>query len=104
MNIIAILAALGLEQWRAFHWRVAMEALFIGYARRVERKLNDGTAQHEADQPSKRGHRGFGPAPKPFDSRQKTPSLVHNAAASEPNCRLIAGRFSGLSIFAEWGL
>jgi cobalamin biosynthesis protein CobD/CbiB len=46
MNIIAILAALGLEQWRAFHWRVALEGLFVGYARGVERKLNDGTAQH----------------------------------------------------------
>ena len=46
MNIIAILAALGLEQWRAFHWRVAMEGLFIRYARGVERKLNDGTPQH----------------------------------------------------------
>ncbi len=46
MNIIAILAALGLEQWRAFHWRVALEGVFIRYARRVERKLNDGTARH----------------------------------------------------------
>ena len=46
MIIIAILAALGLEQWRAFHWRVAMEGRFIHYARGVERKLNDGTAQH----------------------------------------------------------
>jgi cobalamin biosynthesis protein CobD/CbiB len=46
MNIIAILAALGLEQWRAFHWRAALERLFVQYARGVERKLNDGTVRH----------------------------------------------------------
>jgi adenosylcobinamide-phosphate synthase len=46
MNIIAILAALGLEQWRAFRGRVAVEGLFIRYARGVERKLNDGTARN----------------------------------------------------------
>jgi len=45
MNIIAILAALGLEQWHAFHWRSALEHLFVRYARTVERKLNGGTAQ-----------------------------------------------------------
>ena len=45
MNIIAILAALGLEQWRAFHWRAALERLFVRYARTLERKLNGGTAQ-----------------------------------------------------------
>jgi cobalamin biosynthesis protein CobD/CbiB len=45
MNIIAILAALGLEQWRAFHWRAALERLFVRYARTVERKLNGGTAR-----------------------------------------------------------
>jgi adenosylcobinamide-phosphate synthase len=46
MNVIAILAALGLEQWRAFQWRAALEHFFIQYARVVERKLNGGTAQH----------------------------------------------------------
>lgn len=45
MNLIAVLAALGLEQWRAFHWRAALERLFVRYARAVERKLNGGTAQ-----------------------------------------------------------
>ena len=45
MNVIAILAALGLEQWRAFHWRAALEQLFIRYARTLERKLNGGSAQ-----------------------------------------------------------
>jgi cobalamin biosynthesis protein CobD/CbiB len=48
MNVIAILAALGLEQWRAFQWRSALEHSFIQYARAVERKLNGGTAQHAA--------------------------------------------------------
>jgi adenosylcobinamide-phosphate synthase len=46
MNVIAILAALGLEQWRAFHWRATLEHLFVRYARAVERKLNGGSAQH----------------------------------------------------------
>ena len=45
MNVIAILAALGLEQWRAFHWRAELERLFVRYARAVERKLNGGSAQ-----------------------------------------------------------
>ena len=45
MNVIAILAALGLEQWRAFHWRAALEQLFVRYARTLERKLNGGSAQ-----------------------------------------------------------
>ncbi len=45
MNLIAILAALGLEQWRAFQWRASVEHLFVRYARAVERKLNGGTAQ-----------------------------------------------------------
>lgn len=46
MNVLAILAALGLEQWRAFQWRAALEHFFIQYVRAVERKLNGGTAQH----------------------------------------------------------
>ena len=45
MNLIAVLAALGLEQWRAFHWRATLERLFVRYARAIERKLNGGTAQ-----------------------------------------------------------
>ena len=45
MNLIAVLAALGLEQWRAFHWRATLEGLFVRYARAVEQKLNGGTAQ-----------------------------------------------------------
>jgi len=45
MNVIAILAALGLEQWRAFRWRAAIEQLFVRYARTLERKLNGGSAE-----------------------------------------------------------
>ena len=45
MNLIAILAALGLEQWRAFWWRASVERAFVQYVRAVERRLNGGTAQ-----------------------------------------------------------
>ena len=48
MNFIAILAALGLEQWRAFRWRGALERAFVRYARALERKLNGGTARQGA--------------------------------------------------------
>jgi adenosylcobinamide-phosphate synthase len=44
MTLLAILAALGLEQWRAFEWRAAAERAFVAYARRLERQLNGGTA------------------------------------------------------------
>ncbi len=46
MSLLAILIALGLEQWRAFDWRTAGERAFVRYARAVERKLNGGTRQH----------------------------------------------------------
>jgi len=45
MNLIAVLAALGLEQWRAFRWRAALERQYVRYARAIERKLNGGTSQ-----------------------------------------------------------
>jgi hypothetical protein len=45
MNFLAALAALGLEQWRAFRWRDSLERAFVRYARTIERKLNGGTAQ-----------------------------------------------------------
>jgi cobalamin biosynthesis protein CobD/CbiB len=45
MNLFAVLAALGLEQWRAFRWRAAVEGLFVRYAHAIEQKLNGGTAQ-----------------------------------------------------------
>jgi len=46
MSLIAILIALGLEQWRAFDWRAGVERAFVRYARALERKLNGGTRQH----------------------------------------------------------
>ena len=46
MSFIAILIALGLEQWRAFDWRAGVEHAFVRYARYLERKLNGGTRQH----------------------------------------------------------
>ncbi len=45
MNFVAILAALALEQWRAFHWRAGLERSFVRYARWLERRLNGGTMQ-----------------------------------------------------------
>lgn len=45
MNFIAVLAALGLEQWRAFRWRAALERAFISYARWLDERLNAGTLQ-----------------------------------------------------------
>ena len=48
MNLIAILSALGLEQWRAFRWRASVEHAFVQYVRAIERRLNGGTAQQGA--------------------------------------------------------
>ncbi len=48
MTFIAILAALGLEQWRAFRWRAGLEKAFVHWARRLERWLNGGTLQQGA--------------------------------------------------------
>jgi adenosylcobinamide-phosphate synthase len=48
MNLLAILAALGLEQWHAFHWRATAERAFVAYARGLERKLNGGTQMQGA--------------------------------------------------------
>ena len=49
MNFIAVLAALGLEQWRSFHWRPNLEKLFVRYAHAVERRLNaDGSSSDAA--------------------------------------------------------
>jgi adenosylcobinamide-phosphate synthase len=46
MTFLALLAALGLEQWRAFSWRAGVERAFVRYARWIERRWNGGTAQH----------------------------------------------------------
>jgi adenosylcobinamide-phosphate synthase len=43
MNLLAIVAALALEQWRAFQWRGAVERAFITYVRMIEQRLNGGT-------------------------------------------------------------
>ncbi|HMA31762.1 MAG TPA: cobalamin biosynthesis protein, partial [Casimicrobiaceae bacterium] len=43
MKLLAILAALGIEQWRAFEWRAAIERAFREYARAIEQRLNGGT-------------------------------------------------------------
>lgn len=45
MNLLAIVAALGLEQWRAFQWRPSIERAMVRYARWLERKLNGGMLQ-----------------------------------------------------------
>jgi adenosylcobinamide-phosphate synthase len=45
MNLIAILAALGLEQWRSFAWRGSVVHAFRRYARALERRFNAGTMQ-----------------------------------------------------------
>jgi len=44
MNFIAILAAIGLEQWRPCPWRIPLERLFVDYVRGLEHRLNGGTA------------------------------------------------------------
>jgi adenosylcobinamide-phosphate synthase len=48
MNLVAILIAFGLEQWRAFRWRVGVQKLFGRYAHFLERRFNDGTEQQGA--------------------------------------------------------
>jgi len=45
MNLLAILAALAFEQWRAFHARVTVERAFVRYARYLERNFNGGRAE-----------------------------------------------------------
>lgn len=44
MNLVAILVALGLEQWHAPQWRMAIERVYVRQARRLERAYNGGTA------------------------------------------------------------
>jgi len=48
MNLLAILLALGLEQWRAFRWRGGVQHAFDRYARFLERRFNAGTEQQGA--------------------------------------------------------
>jgi adenosylcobinamide-phosphate synthase len=42
VNFLAILIALGVEQWRTFGWRDTIARAFVRYARDLERKLNGG--------------------------------------------------------------
>src|SRR6185437_10591922 len=43
MNLLAIVVALGLEQWRSFAWRASVERAFVSCVRGIERRLNGGT-------------------------------------------------------------
>ncbi len=45
MNLIALLAALGLDQWRSFRWRGSVERAFVRYARQLEHRFNGGRAE-----------------------------------------------------------
>lgn len=48
MNLLAIVLALALEQWRSLRWRGAFRHLFRRYARALERRFNAGVAQQGA--------------------------------------------------------
>jgi adenosylcobinamide-phosphate synthase len=43
MTLLAIVAALALEQWRAFEWRASVERAYVAYVRGIEQRLNGGT-------------------------------------------------------------
>src|SRR5437773_9454062 len=48
MNFIAVIVALGLEQWRTFKWRSGIQHAFVRYAWTLERRFNAGTMQQGA--------------------------------------------------------
>jgi adenosylcobinamide-phosphate synthase len=48
MNVLAVVAALALEQWRAFRWRGGTQRAFLRYAKTLERRFNGGMAQQGA--------------------------------------------------------
>jgi adenosylcobinamide-phosphate synthase len=48
MTFIAAVAALALEQWRAFAWRTRAEHAFVHFARMLERMMNGGTVEQGA--------------------------------------------------------
>jgi adenosylcobinamide-phosphate synthase len=48
MTLVAMLVALGLEQWRPCPWRAGLERAFVDYARHLERRLNGGTTAQGA--------------------------------------------------------
>jgi adenosylcobinamide-phosphate synthase len=48
MTLLAVVLALALEQWRAFHWRGGLLQWFRRYARMLERRFDAGAAQQGA--------------------------------------------------------
>jgi adenosylcobinamide-phosphate synthase len=48
MNLLAIVVALALEQWRTFQWRSGLQHAFVRYARALEQRFNAGSAQQGA--------------------------------------------------------
>jgi adenosylcobinamide-phosphate synthase len=42
MNFLAVIAALALEQWRAFRWRGGLQSAFVRYAGVLEQRFNGG--------------------------------------------------------------
>ncbi len=48
MNLLAIVIALALEQWRTFRWRSSLQQAFVRYARALEQRFNAGSAQQGA--------------------------------------------------------
>ena len=48
MNLLAIVIALVLEQWRTFRWRGGLQHAFVRYARALENRFNAGSAQQGA--------------------------------------------------------
>jgi adenosylcobinamide-phosphate synthase len=45
MNLLAIVLALALEQWRTFRWRNVVQRAFLRSARALERRFNAGTTR-----------------------------------------------------------
>ena len=52
MNVIAIVIALGVEQWRTFRWRGALQQAFLRYARWLAHRFHGGSAQQGAIAPA----------------------------------------------------
>jgi adenosylcobinamide-phosphate synthase len=48
MNLLAIVIALALEQWRTFRWRTGLQHAFVRYARALEQRFNAGSVQQGA--------------------------------------------------------
>jgi adenosylcobinamide-phosphate synthase len=48
MNLLAIVMALALEQWRTFRWRGSLQRAFVRYARALEQRFNAGAARQGA--------------------------------------------------------